>query len=134
MGKKRVHEIAKRMGITSNELIEKLKKVDVIVSNHMSMVDEVDIRAVISGVKSTRPKPIAVKKAETLPKAKEVKETKKIEKVKIEKAKKEVIKKAGCRTCKRSQKRNKKRNKESTGQIPRKDNGTRPGTSTGKGN
>ena len=40
MGKMKVHEIAKAMGLGTNEVIDKLKKMGIEVTSHMSAVDE----------------------------------------------------------------------------------------------
>ncbi len=40
MGKKKIHEIAKELDLTSKELIEKAKALGIEVKNHLSSVDE----------------------------------------------------------------------------------------------
>ena len=40
MGKVKVYELAKELGLTNNELIEKLKSVGVEVKSHLSFIDD----------------------------------------------------------------------------------------------
>lgn len=43
MGKIKVYKLAKEMGITNNELIEKLKKIGVEVKSHLSVIEDEDV-------------------------------------------------------------------------------------------
>ena len=49
MGKIKVYELAKELGLTNNELIEKLKSVGVEVKSHLSVIDD----EIVSKVKSS---------------------------------------------------------------------------------
>ncbi|WP_100373165.1 translation initiation factor IF-2 [Bacillus sp. FJAT-45037] len=60
MSKMRIYEYAKEKNVPSKEVIEKLKAVDVTVSNHMSYIDETDI-AKLEGKPLPEAKPSAPK-------------------------------------------------------------------------
>ena len=49
MGKVKVYELAKELGLTNNELIEKLKSVGVEVKSHLSVIDDEIVNKVRSG-------------------------------------------------------------------------------------
>ncbi len=46
MGKKKIHELAKELGITSKELIEKVNKMGMDVKSHMSVLEDADLEKV----------------------------------------------------------------------------------------
>lgn len=50
MSKLRVYEIAKDLGLTSKELIEKLKELDIEVKNHMSTISDEDLEKVFDNI------------------------------------------------------------------------------------
>ncbi len=77
MAKKRVHEIAKAQGLTSKELLAKLKAAGVEAKAAQSSVEESDALAALKGsgdgasaATATKTKPAPKKKTETAPKAK----------------------------------------------------------------
>ena len=45
MEKVRVYELAKELNTTSKRLMEKLAEIDIIVKNHMSLLDEKELEA-----------------------------------------------------------------------------------------
>src|SRR5262245_24616730 len=55
MGKRRVHEIAKELGIESKDLIKKLHDIGVDVKSHSSTVDEDDLKRALAGPAPKKP-------------------------------------------------------------------------------
>ncbi|MFA6033104.1 MAG: translation initiation factor IF-2 N-terminal domain-containing protein, partial [Myxococcota bacterium] len=54
MGKKRVHELSKELGLDNKTIIEKLKKLGIEVASHSSTIDDVDASNLIQAVERER--------------------------------------------------------------------------------
>ena len=72
LGKIKIHEIAKKIGLTSKEIIERAQKIGVSVTSHLSSVDDVQAKKIEDSFGDK----VTSEQAKTV-KAKETKETKK---------------------------------------------------------
>ena len=89
---KRVHALAKETGLSSKEIIAKLKKLNVEVKGHMSAVEDDAVKKLLSSLKVKEAKPKAKAKAKPKEAAKEktIKKTKAKEKKVLDKEKQAV--------------------------------------------
>ena len=73
MGKIKIYEIAKKLDLTSKEVLEMAKKLNIEVKSHMSSVDENDANKIESGLKnnSKQDKKVNQAKTTTAPKKEE---------------------------------------------------------------
>lgn len=76
----RVHELAKKVGLDSKTLIEKLKKLNIDVKNHMSSLENDVVEKVVSQLESKKQEPVKKSKSEVETKKAVAKETPAIKK------------------------------------------------------
>jgi translation initiation factor IF-2 len=83
MSKKRVYEIAKDLGVSSKELIEKLILLDCDVKNHMSVVPDDIAETIVNQIKTEKMK-LAFDETAATPEEVEKREAQELERLKIE--------------------------------------------------
>ncbi|HQM91401.1 MAG TPA: translation initiation factor IF-2 N-terminal domain-containing protein, partial [Syntrophales bacterium] len=65
MSKKRVHELAKELGIENKELIARLEKIGIAVKSHSSTLDEGDVERILKELKSSEPREVVEQRIKT---------------------------------------------------------------------
>ena len=65
MSKKRVHELAKELGIENKELIARLEKIGIAVKSHSSTLEEGDVERILKELKSSEPREVVEQRIKT---------------------------------------------------------------------
>ena len=65
MAKQKIHELAKELGISSKEVLQKAKELGIEVASHLSNVDDEQIKKIKNAFSNNSKDEVADKKAET---------------------------------------------------------------------
>jgi len=90
MSKRRVHELAKQLGLDSKKLLSTLKSLDIVVKNHMSSISEDEEQMIIKHYDNSTNKKKDTKAVNEVKSVNEVKPVKNVKPVKDIKAVKEI--------------------------------------------